>query len=96
MSNYPPLLQNVIDHLDIEIAQKAFLWAAETVDHSCMKYKAEEYAVEVKKLVLFLRPYLEFSGRAHNASDEVIDDLMRFHLRRHLVWRFGEQRRYWV
>lgn len=54
-----------------------------------MQYGADEYALEVEDLVLSLRPMLSAANRPHNASDEVMDDLMDFILKRHANYRLG-------
>ena len=98
MSNYPILFLNVMGSLQTEIARKAFLWACDAVDDTRAKYPAEEYAREVDRLVLFLKPLIRFSGNLQKPdfSDEMVDDLMEFILRRHLILTFPKARRYWV
>ena len=81
-SNMPILLQNALLQFSTEIARKAWVWFAET-QVSGMQYRADSYAREVDRLCLSLRPMLEAANRHHNASDEVIDDLLRFVLLRH-------------
>lgn len=89
MANLPPLYANCIEQFTTEIARKAWLWFADAHDPSAMKFKADIFATEVDALVLKLRPVLTASHRIHDATDEVMDDLLRFILTRHANWRIG-------
>lgn len=103
VSNLSILYRNVLDGLGTEIGRKAFLWAAERRDASRFKYPAEKYAHEVEHLVLSLRPMMGAAARIYrcqsdgalDASDEVMDDLMRFILARHANWCFGGNVKLW-
>ncbi len=88
MSNMPILWQNCLLQYSTEIARKAWVWFAETRG-SGMLYDADRYAGEVETLVIRLSPMLAFAANRIGASDEVMDDLMRFILIRHANWRLG-------
>ena len=81
MDNMPILWQNALMQFRTEIARKAWVWFAETRGHG-MQYEADAYAGEVDALVGFIRPLLK-------RDCEVMDDLMRFILKRHANWRLG-------
>lgn len=95
-TNLPILYQNCLLQFSTEIARKAWLWFAETRDHTPMKYPSDTYACEVDLLVLQLTPLMEAGFRGHNCADpEVLTSLMQFTLKRHANWRVGENVRMW-
>lgn len=97
MTNMTPVLDNVLFHLQNPIAEKAFLHAADRWDASAPKYKAEQYAIEVKKLVSFTDdvPPKGFALQPCQSSSETTDDLQRYILKRHAVHFWGKEARMW-
>jgi hypothetical protein len=87
-SNMPILWQNALMQYGTEIARKAWVWFAETRG-SGMQYQADKFAAEVDHLVFSLAPMVQSANKAHNAADEVLDDLVSFILRRHANYRLG-------
>jgi len=68
------------------MAKKAWLWFADRHDHTELKYPADKYAQEVNILVQVLRPILFFTRNVHslNMSEEILDDLLMYILKRHV------------
>jgi len=87
-SNMPTLWQNCLMQYSTEVAQKAWVWFVETRGKG-MFYEADKYANEVEELILKLNPMITLGGARHDASPEVLEDLMRFVLVRHANWRLG-------
>lgn len=104
--NYTILQQNIMLQFETDFAQRAFLWASERPDADRYLYQAEAYAREVEKLVAFLDPEIEATWtvlRDHQPdnphlqwSEEVADDLLRFHLKRHAHLRFPDAKADWL
>lgn len=91
MSNNMPILwQNALmQYQTCPIAAKAWVWFAETRSTCAMSYDADRYANEVQHLVTLCRPMLKAANKPHHASDEVMNDLLHFVLRRHANYRLG-------
>lgn len=92
-TNMPILWQNAMLLAQTEIGRKAWIWFMETRGSAA---EADKYAWAVDKLVLALRPMIDHANNPkddrccpHGASDEALDDLMRFILVRRANWRFG-------
>lgn len=94
-ANLPPVLRNAVDGLPCEIARKCFLWLAEHHDSTAMKYRAEELAHECSALIAAVRTPLTLAGGQHGATEDCMNDLMRFILKRWVVWRLGPNTRAW-
>lgn len=86
--NMPCLWQNALLQFKTEIGRKAWIWYAESTG-SGMQYSADRFAREVENLALRIEPMLALANKHHNASDEVINELLRFILTRHANWRLG-------
>lgn len=87
-SNMPILWQNCLGMFRTPVAQKAWVWFAETRP-SQHQYSADDYALEVEKLVINLRSLLEIAGQVHDLDDETVSSLEAFILTRHANWRLG-------
>lgn len=76
--NMPVLWQNaLLQYQTCPIAAKAWVWFAETRGAG-MQYAADNYANEVKQLVVCLRPVQSYAQKGHpSASDEVMGDLLK-------------------
>jgi hypothetical protein len=104
--NYTILQQNIMLQFETDFAQRAFLWASDRPDADRYLYKAEAYAREVEYLASQLEPMIDAAWNVlHNQQpnnphlhwdDEVADDLLRFHLKRHAHWRFPDAKTDWL
>lgn len=89
-ANMPVLWQNALGQYGTcPVAAKAWVWAAETQPMDARYYRADAYADEVKALVEFYSPVLEFAASLHGDEREYLDDLVKFLLLRHANHRFG-------
>ena len=95
MTNYSILLRNVLDHLETDDAQAAFLWAAEAHDKTRMKFPAERFAVSVKRLEAVTVPGIAAAAKPHGLSPEGQRDLWRFILKRHACDWYGRNVKMW-
>lgn len=86
--NMPILWQNALSQFSTTIAQKAWVWFAETRGTG-MLYQADNYAMEVERLLLSVRPKITMADKAYQMDEETLDDLLRFILKRHVNYRLG-------
>ena len=102
IGNHTPLEVNVLDSLETEEAQKAFLWACDK-DKSRFKYKAEKFAREVDYLAPVLRSLINLSAMVFiqqkpelEVNAGVCDDLYNFMITRHCNHYFPQSGSGWL
>lgn len=96
-SNLPTLYANLCGSLS-PLGQQAFLWAADGPDTSRYKYPSESFAREVEQVHgsgSICEHALVLAQRMHGASDEIMENLQRFMIKRHANYRFGGNQKMW-
>ena len=100
--NYSICDRNVLDSLTEE-GGTAYLWARERIPNDRMGYAAERFAREVERVAPLIRHFTrlaadQFAGQEPELAltDETLEDLFRFVMKRHSSFRFKGEKRSWV